>query len=88
MPTPRMSSTFKQADQTTFASSGTFAAGGSSGTMKAVVMGTISDNAGAYYVNVNGFTVTAKTSIDAPIQVGDMVYVQKSGAGWLISGTA
>jgi hypothetical protein len=86
MPTPRMSSTFKQADQTTFASSGTFAKDNPT-THKAAVTGAISDNAGSYYVNVDGFTVLAKTSIDAPIQVGDMVSVRRSTAGWLITGT-
>lgn len=81
MPTPRMTTSFRPANETTFARQSSVLA-------KAVIMGTISDAANSYFINMGNGITRASSSMDAPIQVGDVVYVQSSEKGWLITGTA
>lgn len=81
MPTPRMS--------TPQPARRTFDGNSPSVLLKAVVMGAVSDNNNTFYVSVSGAQlVRAEATIDAAIDVGSVVYVQQSGGGWLITGTA
>lgn len=82
MPQPRMSTGFAAAGSSTFASSFV------EGSFKAVVVGVFGDNNSTVYVNLNGNVVRAQATIDAAIQVGDIVWVQKTTSGYIIQGTA
>lgn len=57
---------------------------------KATVIQASVESGGKYYLSLNeGSVISAYSSIDAPLQVGDVVYVtQVQGGGWVISGTS
>ena len=93
MPQPRLSTVLGAIGSSTFAAKGVFGAAGSSAfasdstSSKATVIGVVSDYSNTYYCDFNGFTIRAEATIDAAIQVGDVVWVQKSSKGYVITGT-
>ena len=74
-----------------FAAKAVFGAAGAAtfapGSDKAIVTGVVSDYSNTYYCDFNGFTIRATATIDAAIQVGDVVWVQQSKKGYVITGT-
>ena len=78
MPQPRMA--------TTFAKEGIFKTPADV-PQKAIILGIFRDN-NRVYLNLNGFTISADLTIDAPIAIGDTVWVQKTTLGYIVQGTA
>jgi hypothetical protein len=80
------------AGSNSFAAKNTFGAAGESsfapGQEKATVVGNISDYSNVYYCDFNGFVISAKATTDAAIKIGDVVWVQKTTSGYIITGTA
>jgi hypothetical protein len=93
MPQPRLSTVLGAVGSSSFAAKGVFGAAGSSAfasdatSSRATVIGVVSDYSNTYYCDFNGFTIRATATIDAAIQVGDAVWVQKSSSGYVITGT-
>lgn len=88
-----MSTVLAAIGSSTFAAKGVFGAAGStafaadSSSTRATVIGVVSDYSNTYYCDFNGFTIRATATIDAAIQVGDAVWVQRSKTGYVITGT-
>jgi hypothetical protein len=55
---------------------------------KATVLGAVGDNNNTFYVSVEGRIVSVTATIDAPLRVGDVVWVQTTPQGWILQGTA
>ena len=88
-----MSTVLSAVGSSTFAAKGVFGAAGAasfasdSSSTRATVVGVVSDYSNTYYCDFNGLTIRATATIDAAIQVGDAVWVQRAKTGYVITGT-
>lgn len=78
MPSPRMTNPAAKAKLDPF----------SGPSEKATVLGKTGDASNAFYVTVAGRIVPVVATIDAPIAIGDIVWVQITPQGYILQGTA